>query len=226
MEKNFRREPQKQPETVSKDKMKKEIEEDLINKLNEGISQEEIVNHLITPLKGYFQKEGLDEDEIRALAEIEDKKEFVSEILKIMDPVIDLSFSDPKAYENLQREAFVASIESTKLNEVLSYEFDENTGVVELHLAPSRQHGGYKEEMYKGLTELAKIMQENESMTVVEGISWFIETKTGRALVEGLGFDYEGTVDVDTRVGQRVEGDKPSGKISMKREKFIDKFLK
>jgi hypothetical protein len=186
------------------------------------------LNKLISKLNPFFNLISEDNSQIiesiKVCAEIEDKDVFTERILSILEPLIKIETADPKAFEEKRREFFVDDIGSTKLNEILSYEIDND--VIHLHLSPAREFikekgiPGFIKEIRDGFISLAKILEENKEIKDVVGISWIIAKNP--TLLEGLGFSVEhGKIPNENNP---EGGERPISIASISREKFLERY--
>lgn len=141
---------------------------------------------------------GLDE-----CAAIKDRKEFVEKVFEVIKPMIDLKISNPQVFliEGEEEREFI------EINEVLSYE-KKGSGAIEMHLIPKEVHRDIYKRLTDGLRRLAKIINQDKNIEIIEAESWIVTRHP--KIVQKFGL----TID-DIR----------AGKAHISREDFLKNYL-
>jgi len=110
--------------------------------------------------------------------------------MEILEPIMMFKITHPKIVEKIERD--VELKDNLRLSEVLSAEFNEEEGKVNIHLAPATELikdegiGNFKKEVEVGLKKLAEILLSNDKIKEVWATSWIVAKNP--TLVKRLGF--------------------------------------
>jgi hypothetical protein len=152
---------------------------------------------------------------IEAVAQVQEKKDFIKEIVELAKIYFMAMRSDgaEKAMRKIkeaERVAWNAERGRVVVNELLDYELIENPDgrAVKLHVTPVKRstiRGAreLKELVQSGLEKIAKILKNDSSIVAIEGISDIVVR--GRRFVEELGFTPVGPItEHEGKKGQRA----------------------
>jgi hypothetical protein len=213
--------------------LKKEMREKYGEMFDEKEKLAERIDGFILQLET-LEREGLSfnrEDVAKGLKEsleIRDKEKFIAHLLKILEPLMVLKFTQSKIFEKVERNIAVNS--RVKLSEVLSVAFENEKA--NIHLAPAteliKEGGGmanFKKEVTSGLHKLAKIIKSDDKIKEIWATSWIIAKNP--ALVEKLGFTVVGTLPEIENDGEFFDAQRqrrPIASAFMKREDFLLRY--
>jgi hypothetical protein len=182
-----------------------------------------------------FNKEEIIKD-LRESVEIQNKDEFVAYLSKILNPIIMLRFTRPKAFGKVERESIMNDHDTLNLSKFLyisKKELDNETDKIFFHLASAldfitkEQIEDFKQDIQKGLDELADVIEPYPNIKEIWASSWIIAKPRGKKRIEDLGFTYAGMVpeeENDTSFFDEQGRKKPFAKAFMKREDFLARY--
>lgn len=181
-----------------------------------------------------FEKEGLvfnKEEIINGLKEslkIQDKEKFVAYLLKILEPLMILKFTQPRIIEKVERDV-EANGNDARLSDVLSATFENERA--DIHFAPASELikdsgiGNLRKEIKNGLIKLAEIIKTNDKIKEVWATSWLVIESP--LFLEKLGFTIIGTIPEMENDGAHFDNQgqrRPIASAFMKREDFLERY--
>lgn len=163
---------------------------------------------------------------IKECFDIEDREIFITQLGKALEPYLLLKITHPEIFEKINREETINNSGNLRLSEVLYVGFENNTA--HIHLAPAseliKERGveNFKQEIIKGLIELAKVLKLKENIKEIWAISWIV-AKTPLAF-KRLGFTVVGEISEEEK-GENFLGEKrPVAEAFMTREELLTKY--
>lgn len=193
------------------------------------------INNILSDLKFLLDSDKLpiDSNSIRQAltdcAKIDDKTEFVNKTFEILKPLLDIKFSNPQLFEELQRKHFLLDNKFNSLNELLHYDINDD-GWAHIHIAPfetipAKEKSKLLILFNEGMEKLAEILKNNDNIKGVIAESWIVAEHP--KILERYGFKITGEIDEETR--QRYYGgggeQRAIHSAYIDREKFLEKFL-
>ncbi len=192
---------------------------------------EERFNAILVIAQKFIKAGILDENkfipELKRCSEIEDKNQFINQMLIILEPVLETKKTNPILIEEIQRDVFLEQGKFIKLNEVLSYGISWDNA--HIHFAPAkelRKEMGIKGSISlvkDGLKKLAKIVEQDEKIKKITATSWIVTEMP--TTMERLGFTITGLIGKNLK-DKHFKGDKRDiSQAEMPREKLLE-YLK
>lgn len=155
--------------------------------------------------------------ELEKCVAIKTKKEFVERVMIIIKPFIDLRTERPELFV---REAG-NDREFININDLLSYEISGN--LIHIHVVPEEKVDRGLHKFRECLQNLAKIVNENKDIEIIEATSWIVAKHP--KLLEKFGFSVDGEVSEKFR-RTYFPGDKSKiFRAHMSRNDFLEKYL-
>jgi hypothetical protein len=162
--------------------------------------------------------------EVEAAEDLDDKQEYIEQIIAALQPFADLKKQKPEFFEKKERENFIKREGFMPLNEIFSYGLGDN-GWIHIHHAPARTMP--LEERAKlaveALHKLAQLAEKNPKIKGITATSWIVAKRP--EWLTSLGFTITGPVDQKFR-DQYFKGEEgPIDKAVLTREELLQKYL-
>ncbi len=176
-----------QPEE-NKEQLRKDKLGEIFDSHNIGSKR---MKSLLFRLKPFLDSEEIDGEEIKvqleALADIEDRDEFIEKTFSILRPVYELETKNLAELQTIiDKNHLEIQRNSVEVNEVFNYDIEGE--IANIHLSPAK---GFpikelKKLYLEGLITLAKVIEKNEYIATIKAHSWIVSENP--KLIERLGF--------------------------------------
>lgn len=206
------------------------VQNELTNIFNEFKTPEERINKILERSELFLDNIGEDllsgEGKKSIMKNIlacdaKTKDEFVSEISNALQPLINLSLSDPEKFEHIGAKTFNESGNFTEINRLLSYE--KYGSFIYFH-APTGKTVEKKFSLYReGMRELAEIVNNDQEIDYIVTSSFIVASNPGIFTMSG--FKIEETTE-EEKERYSIGKDEKTKRAIISREDFLKKFLK
>lgn len=209
---------------------RREIESEVLRKIKEGRSREELINGLKTRAAAFSKQHSFDLSQMNldldALAEIKDDAVFAKKIVEVLNPLIELKFSNPKVFasslEAVKRENFIKQGGFEPLNQLLSFGFGPEGKYVHIHVAPNKETENKLGLIKDGLHKLAEKVKADERIERIEAVSWIVADHPN--LLKKLGFEIRGSVDEESGKKMFPHEDRTVASAFMTRDELLRRY--
>ena len=198
----------------------------VFDQFNSGQERIDNVKSKISVISRYFltaEQQKNVELELEKCFEIQNKQKFIDNVFKIIKPIISLKFEKPEEFDEIRRDDFKKRTGFVEVNKLLSYEI--NNEILHIHIPPNESTS--LQEKYslfiKGMKELAKIVDNNKSITKIVGISWIIAKHP--KILKRCGFTVDGPIDAEIKRRDFGNDEVDVWGAHMSREEFLKKYL-
>lgn len=158
-------------------------------------------------------------DGIEACSAIDDQEVFITSLLDVLKPLIDLQTTNFSELEGAKIEAINEAHGWNKLNQLLSY--GKSGPVVHLHVPAGESVLNKREQYYEGLAKLAKIVEADPEIQWIEETSFIVAEHPGLFTRDNFTIS-----EVSQEFKQQhFPGDREIKKASLDREEFLKRFL-
>jgi|SRR3989344_4936623 len=196
------------------------------------------INTLIAQLD-VFEKGGLVFDKLSIVnglkesLEIHDREKCLAYLLKVLEPLIILQVTHQNIFEKVARGITMDRPGNRKLSEVLycfESSLNDDSEEILIHLTTAKDFmtrdkiGDFKNEIVKGLTELAKIIKNYPNIKEILAVSWIVPMSRKR--LEELGFTFAGVLSEEEKKDGFASEGRPVGRAFIKREDFLARYGK
>ncbi len=158
---------------------------------------------------------------LAACSQIEDKDEFVAQVLQILEPLLILKQQDPVRWETVARREFVRNGGFEQINDLLAYSIEGDT--LHLHVPPNETTPiKVKINLIKdGLKKVAEVIKEHPEVEHIIGKSWIVASHG--SLLERLGFTVEELSDEVKARSQELDP-RDIALASISREELLKRY--
>lgn len=160
---------------------------------------------------------------IEEAARANDKTEFVSAIIKAIEPLLRFQKENPEAFRAFKRRQFVEQNQSIAVNDAFSYRIDEGELKVDVAPVSDFKLADKLSMLRDGLWAIAAVIDRDPSIKIVSATSWIVAENPG--LLKKMGFTIEGEIGKELREEHFRSEKRPVHRATMSREDFLKKYL-
>lgn len=146
---------------------------------------------------------------------IDNRDEFAERVSEILKPIIDLEL---EKYDQLNS----GEKKRIAINEVFSYNVEGD--IIQIHVFSGKKEYGIANKFIDGLRKLAKVVNENPDIKIIEAVSWIVSEHP--SLIEKkMGFTIGGEVDAKYIKEHFPDDNREIKKAYITRGDFLNKYL-
>lgn len=162
--------------------------------------------------------------ELSACVVFKKTNQFIDRVMKILEPIFDMEITHPFEFEEARAMAIDESAGYTRLNRLVTYEKVEDA--IQLHHSVAKTVGPKLHLYYDAMRKLAKIVEDDPEIKVIEAASWIVAN--ARGLFEKNGFHVNILEDRGAYSLSRNMKDNQDREVAyayIDREEFLKRFL-
>ena len=193
-------------------------------------NEEERFNGVIARAERFIKAGILDREKLttalKKYSKTENKEEFVEGVFNMFIPFILAKQQNPKLIEQIRAQEFIEQGNFIKLNEILSYNIDDNDA--HIHIAPAKEllketgQAGFIQLISDGLLKLTEVVKVHNEIKKITASSWFV-AKYPR-IMEKLGFKIVGPISDEKRNEYFGDDTGDIQEAQMTRDELLDKY--
>ena len=221
---------EKLPVKPLEQKGQEKFKQDMVEFFDRHDDPEDRINAFL-PMASKFVEAGILEEsslfEIKKCLAITNKDEFIHTALVVLAPLLQARIANPRLFESIRAEGFVAQGKFTKLNEILSY--GQRGDIIHIHLAPSKEllkkigKERYEELILDGLKKLAIVVEKDEGIKEITATSPVVYNNPKR--MAKFHFVSRGLISEEHRERYWKGTKEPIEEAYIPRDKFLTQYL-